>query len=177
MADSDLAYPDGLAPDHAEKRGGWHRHANLLPLLVLGALMALAMTGLLAGSRTPERAADFGTARLGVTVPEILRNGEFFEMGIHVAARERIADLQVTLPVALWRDMTINTMIPAPSEEASADGMLRFTYGELAAGTTLAIKIDGQINPPLTLGTKGDVTIYDGERRIGALPITIRVLP
>ena len=177
VADTDLAFPDGLAPDHAKRRGGWHRHANLLSLAVLGALMALAMTGLLAGGRTPERAADFATARLGVTVPKILRNGQFFEMRIDVAARSDIADLRVTLPPALWRDMTINTMIPAASEEAFADGAFDFGYGPLAAGKALSIKIDGQINPPLTLGTRGDVAIHDGDERIGAVPITIRVLP
>ena len=172
-----LAFPDGLGPRNAEKRRGWRRRANLLSLLVLGALMALAMTGLLAGARTPERAADFGSARLGVTVPGILRNGEFFEMRVDVAARDAITDLRVAVPLTLWRDMTINTMMPAPSEEGFANGAFRFTYGKLDAGKTLAIKIDGQINPPLTLGTRGDVAIYDGDRRIGAVPITIRVLP
>lgn len=177
MADTDLAYPDGLAPDHADKRGVWHRHASLVSLAVLGALMALAMSGVLAGARTGPRTADFAAARLSVTVPAILRNGEFFEMRIAVTAKTPIAKLRIALPPAIWRDMTINTMIPAASEEVFEDGEFRFDYGKLDAGKSLAIKVDGQINPPLTLGTRGAVALYDGDRRLGDAPITIRVLP
>ena len=174
---SDLNYPDGLSDDHAEKRGGFTAHASLVSIIVLGALMLLAMTGLLAGARTPVRDVGLPQARLSVQVPETLRNGEFFEMRVIVTANTDLTDATIALPPSLWRDMTINTVIPGASEEEHKDGQFRYRYGALKAGDTLEVKIDGQINPPLTLGTSGAVALYDGERRLGALPVTIRVLP
>jgi hypothetical protein len=54
-----------------------------------------------------------------------------------------------------WRDLTINTMMPAPSDETSEDGDYIFSYGPLKSGQKLTAKFDGQINPPLFAGTKG----------------------
>src|SRR3546814_13021689 len=71
---------------------------------------------------------------------------------------------------SLWRDMTINTMIPAPAEEFFEKGGYRFAYDRMPRGKRLLIKIDGQINPPLFAGTRGDIAVYDGERRLGAMP-------
>ncbi|MHA6721874.1 hypothetical protein [Sphingomonas sp. RS2018] len=177
MAATDPGYPDGIAPDHADPRGWWNRHANLLSLAILGLLMALALSGLLGGAPNPVRFADLGPARLTVAAPTTLRNGLFFEMRWTVAARADIGKLVVAIPPSLWRDMTVNSMIPAAGEERFADGRFRFHYGALKAGETLEIKIDGQINPPLTRGTAGDIALYDGDRRLGAMPVRIRVLP
>jgi hypothetical protein len=73
--------------------------------------------------------------------------------------------------------MTINTMTPAPGEEQFKDGAFRFDYGPLKAGETLDIKIDGQINPPLFAGTRGQIALFDGERELAATPLHITVLP
>ena len=174
---AELPFPDGLDDGHAAERGGFQVHASLVSIVVLGALMALAMTGLLAGARTPPETVRAAAAELQVTMPRTLRNGEFFEMDVAVTARAPIADATIVLPPGLWRDMTINTMIPAASEEEFKDGAFRFRYGALKAGERLAVKIDGQINPPLTWGTRGAVTLYDGDRRLAELPVRIRVLP
>lgn len=77
----------------------------------------------------------------------------------------------------LWRDMTINTMIPAPADEVLKSRSYRIVYGPLAAGDTLQVKIDGLINPPLFAGTRGTIALYDGDDMSGRLPLRIRVLP
>lgn len=174
---TELRPPDGIVDRHAAPRRGLRAHANLVSLLVLGALMITAMTGWLAGSPTVGRQAAGPAATLTASIPERLRNGEFFEMRLTVTARQPIGDATIAIPPALWRDMTINSMIPAPSEEAFKGGAYRFRYGPLAAGETLTMKIDGQINPPLTVGTTGEVAVYDGDVRIVALPVHIRILP
>ena len=66
---------------------------------------------------------------------------------------------------------------PGPAEESFKDGRFHFAYGALDAGERLHVKIDGQINPPLFAGTQGDIAVFDGERRIGAIPLRIKVLP
>jgi hypothetical protein len=177
MADETLDYPDGVVPDHAEPRGRLHRHASLFSLAVLLLVMLLGISGLLAGAPTDPRSGDFANARLTVTVPATMRNGQFFEMRLLVEAHRPIDKLVIALPPKLWRDLTINTMVPAASEEAFEDGAFRFDYGALEAGKALVVKVDGQINPPLTLGNRGEIAIYDGEQRIGAVSVQVTVLP
>jgi hypothetical protein len=173
----ELSYPDGLSPDHA-RRHDWRAWASEWgSLLVLGGLMAAAMSGVLGGGRAERHAADLPRATLAATLPTRVRNGEMLEMRIEVAARADIADATIAVPPSLWRDITINTQIPAAGEEAFEDGAFRFRYGPLKAGERLAVKIDGQINPPLTRGTAGEIALYDGDTRIGAVPVAITVLP
>lgn len=167
-------YPDGLAPrNQAEHGGKW----NWLSLAVLSALMLAALLGAFGGGKFPVRVAEAEAARLDVAAPAIIRNGEFFEMRVRVHARRPIAKAELVVPVGLWRDMTINTMVPAASEEKAEQGAFRFDYGELKAGDVLDIKIDGQINPPLFAGTRGAIGVADGERMLAQVPLHIRVLP
>ena len=150
----------------------WDRHASPISILVLGGLLLAAGLGFAGGQPSPPRTADLGDAH-----PTIIRNGEFFETDITLTADVALGDAVVAVSPALWHDMTVNTMIPAPAEESFKDGRFHFSYGPLDAGDSLHIKIDGQINPPLFAGTRGDIAVFDGSRRIGAMPLRIKVLP
>jgi len=155
----------------------WDRHASPISILLLGGLLLAAGLGFAGGQPSPPRTADLGDARLTVKTPTIIRNGEFFETDITLIAHVPLDDAVVAVSPALWHDMTVNTMIPAPAEESFKDGRFHFSYGPLDAGDSLHIKVDGQINPPLFAGTTGDIVIFDGGRRIGAMPLRIKVLP
>ena len=167
--------PDGIDPAHAEPRGGaWRRW---IAIVLLAGVMIAAMLGAFGGGKARPLVIESDTTRLEVATPRTIRNGEFFETRLRVTARHPIDKMVIAIDAALWRDMTINTMIPAPSEESFKDGAFRFDYGPLAAGETLNIKIDGQINPPLFAGTRGRVAVFDGARELAGLPVTITVLP
>lgn len=167
-------YPDGIDPRHAEGRGAnW----NWLSLAVLGAVMLAALLGAFGGGKTRPLTVAAAEAQLDVATPRVIRNGEFFETRVRIEARRPIAKAVLVVPESLWRDMTINSMIPAPSEEKAEKGEFRFDYGAMKTGDVLDIKIDGQINPPLFAGTQGGVALYDGERRIAAIAFDIKVLP
>ena len=86
-------------------------------------------------------------------------------------------DLVIAISAPLWRQMTINTMIPAASEESYSQGAQRFSFGKLEAGDSFRFKIDGQINPSLFAGTRGEIAVLDGDRRIVGTPVTMKVLP
>lgn len=88
-----------------------------------------------------------------------------------------LADATLAVSADLWRDMTINTMIPAPADEVLKSRSYRFAYGPLAAGDTLQVKIDGQINPPLFVGARGTIALYNGDDMSGRQPLRIRVFP
>ena len=163
----------------SEKSGAriWNRHASPISILVLGAILLAAGLGLTGGQPSSPRTAQFGEAELTIKTPATIRNGEFFETDITIVASAPLGDVTIAVSPSLWRDMTINTMIPAPSEEKFEQGQFRFVYGPLDAGESLRVKIDGQINPPLFAGTSGEIGLIDGHRRIGSMPLQIRVLP
>jgi len=167
--------PDGIGEEHIRPVAGWRRHASPLALIVFGVVMLLGLTGLL--GREADWRAESNGARLEVHTSEILRNGEFFEMRIDVEADEPITELVIGVDSALWEDMTVNTMIPAASDESSEDGEFLFTFAELEAGTRFLMKIDLRVNPDIVAGNEGAVTLYDGEEPLAATDVTIAVLP
>jgi len=98
-------------------------------------------------------------------------------MRFRVNSHAPLEDVTIAITPSLMQDMTINTLSPGPEKESFGTGGVRWSYGPLDKGKTLVVKIDGQINPSLFGGTKGAVALYDGDRRLGALPVSIRVLP
>lgn len=167
-------YPDGITSADADGRGA---RFNWVSLAVLGAVMLAALLGAFGGGKARSVIAETPAAQLEVHTPRVLRNGMFFETRIQVTVKAPIADAVIVIPAALWRDMTINTMIPAPGEEKAEKGAFRFSYGALRPGDVLDIKVDGQINPPLFAGNSGSVELHDGERPLSRVPVAITVLP
>jgi hypothetical protein len=169
------AYPDGIEARHVREAPAWRRHASPLALVVFGAVLLLGLLGVLGHERDWRAQAD-GTA-ISVHMPEVIRNGEFLEMRVTIEAQEAIGELGIGVDQALWEDLTVNTMIPAATEETSADGAYRFTFGELAAGSRFDLKIDAQVNPDIVGGNEGRITVYDGDVPLVSLPLQMAVLP
>lgn len=170
-----LTYPDGIDPAHAEPRSGGG--LRWIAVLLLAAIMLAALLGAFGGGKARPVIATGEAALIEVRTPRVIRNGMFFETQIRVTARAPVAKAVIAVDTTLWRDMTINTMVPAPSEESFKDGAFRFDYGPLKPGESLDIKIDGQINPSLFAGTRGTVAVLDGERQLATIPLHITVLP
>jgi hypothetical protein len=169
------AFPDGIGEEHASQRNGLRRHASPLSLVVFGTVIVLGLTGVL-GHERDWRSQGLGVS-LGVHAPEITRNGEFLEMRVQVEAAEMVEDLTIGFEKALWQDMTVNTMIPAATEEISRDGEFRFAFGALESGATFDLKIDLQVNPDIVGGNAGAITVYNGDRSLTRVDISVLVLP
>lgn len=168
-------YPQGIEERHGTAQG--NRHASWWRLGILASIIAVALFGFFGGAPAPTvRAASVG-ANLAVSSPDRLRNGMFFETRISAVARRPIADAVIAVPAAMWRDMTINSMIPAPVEEEFVAGEFRFHFGPLGAGERLGLKIDGQVNPPRYSSSAGRIRLLDGEVEVVALPVTLKVIP
>jgi hypothetical protein len=173
--DRATATPDGIGESHIQPIGGWRRHASPLSLVVFGTVVVLGLTGLLGHERDWHAESDGHS--LAIHAPEITRNGEFLEMRIAVESERGIDDVVIGVDAALWEDMTVNTMIPAATEETSEDGEFRFTFGPLTAGTTFDLKIDLQVNPDIVGGNEGMVTLYDGDEPLVPIEVRVTVLP
>ncbi len=146
-------------------------------VIVIAAFLGIALSGGFGGQPHPARTVETPSAKISLELPARLRNGMFFEMRAEVTAKRRFDDMTIAISKSYFRDLTINTMIPAPAEEKSEDSQFVFSYGAVAAGDVLDIKIDGQINPPLFAGTAGTLTIRDGDETVSAIPVKLTVLP
>ena len=175
MTTSDLEWPDGIGEDHIGTRGGWARHAGPLSLVVLALAMAFGLSGLAGRETTLTQSA--GSVEATWHAPERIRNGEFFEIRLTVEAADAIDELVIGVAASVWEDFTINTFMPAATEEASEDGELRFAFGPLEPDTAFLLKVDAQINPDAVGANRGAVTIYDGDAALLELPVSIEVLP
>ncbi len=163
--------------DNLSKRRWGSRHGGLVALIALSILLGAAMLGLLGGAKSPTMLVRAPTGSLAVKTPLILRNGLFFEQRIRISARQPITDAVVAITPGLWQDITVNSMIPAAADEEYKSGAYHFHYGPMQSGDVIELKIDGQINPPLTVGTNGAISWLDGDRQIASLPLHIKVLP
>ncbi len=174
---SGVHYPTGLSPAHAEGRGGRSGFRRLLPVLLLGLVVALSFSGIFGGTPNATHRAVAPVAELTVNAPRVLRSGEFFEMRFRIAAAAPLADATLAIDESYLHELTVNTMIPAAASEDAADGVLRFSYGPLEAGEAIDIKLDGQVNPRLFLGNEGAVAVADGEAELARVPLKLTVLP
>ena len=169
--------PDGIGREALVLHPGRARLLSLLPLLVLGAILALALAGLFGGKTTDWRGVRNDTVELQAAVPQVMRSGVLFEFRFRITPRRRFEDLRLAISPELLRDFTINTTIPAPAEESSEEGLFHLSYGPVEAGETVEIKLDGQINPSLVWGTQGRIAVFDGDSELASMPLEIRVLP
>lgn len=168
------AMPDGIALENIVHR---RQRANPLPLALLAALLGAGLAGLLGGASDNVRVAHDEAASISVRAPEILRSGMVFETLVEVRPTRSVDDLAVGVSDTLWRQMTINTVLPTAEKEDYRDGWHRFSFGPARAGEIVRFKIDGQINPPLFAGTSGEIVAFDGERKLAGLTLRMRVLP
>ena len=166
--------PDGInrsGLDHGI--GGWW---SLIRLLIIGGLLVFAFAGRL-GTGNPEPVvAQTPAARIMVETPSPLRNGMFFETRISVRATRATTDSVIAIPVAVWNDVTINTMIPSPAEEGFERGYFLFRFGPQPAGAELTFKLDGQINPARGSDLGGHIEFRDGDTVLVRGPYSIRVI-
>ena len=181
LAENGPDFPSGLSDRHRRPRWQpipfFERRASPLSLLVLGAILLAALFGVFGGKPYAERTVESSEAALTLIAPEVLRDGMFFEMRFEVLAKESIAEPVLAVDSTLWRDVTINTFIPAPTDEEYKDGAFHFTFPPIEAGDRLTVKVDGQINPSLVASTRGGIAVLDGERRLASMPYALKVYP
>lgn len=171
------AFPDGIDESHLKEPDGPVGRVRWFALVLLATILLVAMLGTFGGWENP-KITDRGEAgSLTIEAPETLRNGEFFELHLTGAAHRAIAKPTLAVSSSYWRDLTINTMIPAPASEAYEDGFFLFEFDPLDAGKSIDLKIDGQVNPPMFAGTEGAVEWRDGDAVLARLPVRLKVFP
>lgn len=171
------AFPDGIDQQSVAGHSALALKFPWYPLLILGLILAVALTGVLGGgdSRISRDRGNAGT--LTVEAPERLRNGEFFEMHFTGEAHRALAKPTLAIQSSYWQELAINTMVPAPASESYEDGFFLFEYDPLEAGKRISLKVDGQVNPAMFGGTRGTIQWRDGDTVLARTPVRLIVLP
>jgi hypothetical protein len=151
----------------------WARRAlfALLPLVT-----ALALVNLF-GQRPASSTATGGDGSLNVYAPERVRGGLLFQARFTVAARKELKKAVLVLDPGWLESMTVNTIEPAPVNEASDNGRLTLELGHLPAGKSFVLFIQFQVNPTNVGHRAQDVALFDGPERVAQVHRSITIFP
>lgn len=173
--DSTLRRPDGIGRQHIELAAGT-RHASLLSVLVLGAVVAAGLSGF-AGGRAQTPSVATAAASLAVEMPSVIRVGQMLQTRVRVAARQPIDNLVIAVPSSLFDQITTNAMVPGAASESYDNGMWLLHFGKMHAGGAFMLQLSQQINPHSSGSDRGRVQVRDGVRVLAELPLEMKVLP
>jgi hypothetical protein len=153
--------------------GLWLRRA------VMTAFAAFSLAALIGffGQRSSDSSAASPAVRMTLSAPEVVRGGLFFQSRIDIEARTAIEYPRLVFDEGWLEAMQVNSIEPSAESESSRDGRLVLSYGELAAGDTLRIYMQFEVNPT-NVGTRPyGVELDDATRRVARIDRDIKVLP
>jgi hypothetical protein len=151
----------------------WIRRA-LFGLLCLIPLLALLNVF---GQRPQTSRAVAGAAALKVYAPERVRSGVLFQARFRVTAREELKKAMLVLDPGWLESMTLNTIEPAPVNEASDNSRLTLELGHIPRGESHLLFLQFQVNPTNAGRRSQDVDLFDGDRHLLHIDRTVTVYP
>jgi hypothetical protein len=146
-------------------------------LFVLVCVVPLLALLNLFGQRPSGSTAAVAAAKLNVYAPTRVRGGVLFEARFHVTALRDVKDAVLVLDSGWLEGMTLNTIEPAPTNEASRNGSLTLDLGHIPAGNSYLLFIQFQVNPTNVGHRRQTVQLYDGEQKLITLHRAITVFP
>jgi hypothetical protein len=150
--------------------------ARRIALGLIALFAVVALVGLF-GQTPRETTVSSAAADFEVSAPAFVRGGLFFQGRFTVEAREPFQNATLVLAPGWLENMSINTIEPSPAEEASRDGDLALSFGELAAGDRLVVYMQFQVNPTNVGRREADASLYDGDTLVARDDRTFTVYP
>ena len=161
---------------HRDPPGRVELTARRVVLALLGLLAVAALLGVF--GQSPQRSsAAAERATLEVSAPTRLRGGLFFQGRFRIQVQAAIENATIVLAGGWTENMHINTIAPAPTEEASRGGDLALSFGPLAAGDELVLYMQFQVNPTNVGRRSAAVALYDGNELLARVDRTVTVYP
>jgi hypothetical protein len=154
-------------------RSPWVRRALLCAVAVLPVLALLNVFG----QHPTNSSASSPVASMNVTAPARLRSGLVFQVRIQVTAHRDIKELQIVFDKGWWESMSVNSLVPEPSEESSEEGKVVLSYGKLAAGQQHVNWIYFQVNPTNVAKRTENVELRDGTTPLLRIHRAITIFP
>ncbi|MEA2199475.1 MAG: hypothetical protein QOI89_71 [Solirubrobacteraceae bacterium] len=151
----------------------WIRRVILCCIAVLPVLALLNVFG----QHPTTSSASSPAVSVNVTAPARLRSGLIFQVRTQVLARRDIGQLQIAFDKGWWESMSVNSVVPEPSEESSENGRVVLSYGKLPAGQTLVSWIYFMVNPTNVGKRTENVDVLDGSNVLVHIHRALTIFP
>jgi hypothetical protein len=170
--------PDGISLERDRDLTGraqspWVRRGLLCCIAVLPVLALFNVFG----QHPTTSSASSPVASMNVTAPARLRSGLIFQVRVQVSAVRDIKELQIVFDKGWWESMSVNSIVPEPSQEASEEGKVMFSYGKLAAGQQHVNWIYFQVNPTNVAKRQENIELRDGSTPLLRIHRAITIFP
>lgn len=170
--------PDGISIERHRDRAGeqhrpWIRRVLLCSITVLPVLALLNVFG----QHPTTSSVVTPAASLSVTAPSRLRSGLIFQVRTEVFAHREIGQVELVFDKGWWESMSVNSIVPEPTEETSENGRVVLSYGKLAAGQALVSWIYFQVNPTNVGERSKNLELRDGSTALAHIHRSMTVFP
>lgn len=170
--------PDGISlARHRDlagrSHGPWARRGLLCAIAVFPVLALLNVFG----QHPTTSSASSPAASMNVTAPSRLRSGLIFQVRVQVTAKRNIKELELVFNTGWWESMSVNSIVPEPSESTSENGSVVLSYGKLAAGETHVNWIYFQVNPTDVAKRPENLELRDGSTPLLHIHRSITIFP
>jgi hypothetical protein len=146
-------------------------------LMALVAVLPILALFNLFGQRPTTSKAAVPAATLSIYAPTRLRGGLLWEARFHITAHQEIKNAILVLSTGWAEGITINTIEPSPTGEASKNGKLEFTLGHIPKDESFILYMQFQVNPTNVGHRSRSTTLYDGETKLAAVHQKVTVFP
>jgi hypothetical protein len=168
-----------FADIETEPRRRLGRDAPWLRRVVL-VLFAAGLVAVLAGAigqQPSSSSAGGASARLTLSAPDTVRGGLLFQARVEIHPRGAIERPRLVLPRGWFEGMQVSSIEPQPTDESGVRGDVILTYGPLAAGESMTVWLQFQVDPT-TLGRRpAGVRLLDGAATLATIDHDLTVLP
>lgn len=170
--------PEGLTPErNRDLRGPLASPIYRRVLLCcIAAIPILALLNVF-GQRATTSAAHTPSVDVSVTAPARLRSGLIFQVRVEVRAHRNIKELEVVLDRGWWDAMSVNSIVPEPTEETSEEGQVVLSYGKLDPNEKLVFWIYVQVNPTNVGKRREDIEIRDNMTPLAHIHRSMTIFP
>jgi hypothetical protein len=170
--------PDNLSVERHRDLQGRTRHPYVRRTIlgVLAVIVAAALFGAFGQHPTTSR-ADETAATLEVQAPTRLRGGLIFQARFTIAAHRQLAEPTLVLSRGWFESMSVNSMVPDPTQQETVDGRVRLTFDAIDAGTAMTFWIYFQVNPTNVGRRDETIELTDGDGTLARIDRTITVFP
>ena len=170
--------PEGLTAERNRDLSGYlaspiYRRVLLCCIAVLPILALLGVFG----QRATTSSAHTPSADVSVNAPARLRSGLIFQVRVEVRAHRNIKELEAVFDRGWWDAMSVNAIVPEPTEEKSENGQVVLDYGKLEPNDKLVFWVYFQVNPTNVGKRREDVEIRDGKTPLAHIHRSMTIFP
>lgn len=170
--------PEGLTPERNRDLSGRlaspvYRRVLLCCIAVLPILALLNVFGQRANTST----AHTPSVDVSVTAPSRLRSGLVFQLRVEVRARRKLKELEAVFDRGWWDAMSVNSIVPEPTESSSEDGQVVLHYGKLEPDHKFVFWVYFQVNPTNVGKRREDVEVRDDMTPLAHIHRSMTIFP